>query len=87
VVLLEAEAQFAAMKLVYAENHPQLADQRRKVEAFKRHLLGASPEAYELRFARAMFDYYSDRYGDQHPKMQELAEQIAALEAKARTAR
>ena len=38
-------------------------------------------ENYDLRLARAMQEYYGGRYDVNHPKMREIADQIAALEA------
>jgi hypothetical protein len=81
-VLLEAAGELAAMGTHLAEKHPKYQDQLRKVAALRRHLLAAGTARPELRLARAMQEYYGGRYDANHPKMQEVAAQIAALEKK-----
>lgn len=80
-VLLEAAGELAALGTHLAEKHPKYQDQTRKVAALRRHLLPAADGVSdELRLARAMQEYYGGRYDANHPKMQEIAAQIAALE-------
>ncbi len=80
--LLAAVGDLAALGTRLAEENPKYQDQVRKVSAWRHHLLGPSSESGELRRARAMQEYYSGRYDVSHPKMREIAGQIAALEKK-----
>jgi hypothetical protein len=79
-VLLAAVGDLAAMGKRLAEQNPKYLDQARKVAVLRRWLLGPGLESSELRLARAMQEYYSGRYDVNHPKMREIAGQIAGLE-------